>query len=384
MSTDPLRGAARRSAPPTSLRGVPVVVTQPYVPAYRVPFFERLAGRLAELGSSLEVYAGAPRGDQRLRADAADGPWRRPLRVAGLRLFGRELEWRSFPGRSAPDGILVTELSALNDVAWRSVGRRPVVLWGHGRSYVGAESRASERLRLVLSRRADHVMTYTEGGRRHLLDLGLDADAVTAIGNSTDTRALTAALRAITPARSQTLARRHPGRPLALYVGGLDASKRVDFLAAAAEAARKREPGFRLLVVGSGADAGRLADGERDGSLSRIPAARGAELAELASLASAMWMPGRVGLAAVDAMALGLVVHTTEHDRHAPEIELLGPDDVAYLPDSPDAFAAESLRRMATAAIGAERPVSPHTPDIDSVVDGMVAVLLRVAERVGG
>ncbi|QTX05431.1 glycosyltransferase [Agromyces archimandritae] len=371
----PASGSAHASL--RRLGGRTIVITQPYVPAYRVPLFDLLAHRLSEVGGRLEVHAGAPDGDQGLRADAGHGPWLRELHVSRIPLPGTRVEWRRFDG-GAPTGLLVTELSASNLIAWANVSRRPVVLWGHGRNYVNSPSALADRLRKRLVSRAAHVMTYTEGGRGRLIADGADPGRVTTVGNSTDTAALTRAQRAITAARLHELATEFPGDPIMLFVGGLDASKRIGFIAAAAEAAHREVSGFHLIVAGFGAQADLLEPGIRDGYISRVGEARGMRLAELAALSRAVWMPGRVGLAAVDAMALGLPVHTIRHDRHAPEIELLGSTDVAFLPDDPTAFAEASLALAPGTPVGPRTP-SPSTPSLEDVTDAMLTVFASIS-----
>ena len=48
------------------------------------------------------------------------------------------------------------------------------------------------------------------------------------------------------------------------------------------------------------------------------------DFALLGCVCDVMVIPGRVGLVAVDAMALGLPLVTTKHDAHAPELRAIG------------------------------------------------------------
>ena len=65
-----------------------VVIVQPYVPQYRLPFFERLTDTLAESGVELVVAAGSPEGAQAARGDGVDMP--------GLSATTRAACWRGW------------------------------------------------------------------------------------------------------------------------------------------------------------------------------------------------------------------------------------------------------------------------------------------------
>jgi len=346
-----------------------VAFTQPYLPTYRVPLFDALQQELAQQEGSFRVYAGTPHGDQAGRDDEADASWQRPMRSRSLRLGDRKIEMRSLPDGAATADVLVTELAVGNLLAWRRlIGRKPTVLWGHGAAYVTKPSKLGDLLKVCMVRLASHTMTYTEGGRAHLIMRRAPARKISAIGNSTDSEILR---QGIVEFRSR--ATRNAGTS-ALFIGGLDASKRIDFLLDAARHARELEPTFTLVIVGRGPleDVVRQAADER-GGIRLISQARGRDLAELAASADMIWMPGRVGLVAVDAIALGLPVHTVRHGLHAPEIEMLRRGEVEYLPNSPGSFARESLKRAG------QLPLRDDYPTVQRVAHRMAEVIAVVA-----
>ena len=91
-----------------------------------------------------------------------------------------------------------------------------------------------------------------------------------------------------------------------------------------------------------------------------------------------MWIPGRVGLVAVDALAMGLPVHTTRYPYHAPEIEFLAENEVAFLGPDPVRFARESLT-LISASPG--RVLRADIPTIETVSRNMASVIFRVLEK---
>lgn len=359
-----------------------VLYVQPYLAGYRVPLYDALEKLLAERGSTLTVAAGQPSGVQARRGDTAGGAWLTTVPSHVVRTPAGEFKYRR---RLAPlmarADLCVMELDVGNLNAWAAVAarsRRPrMILWGHGKCYTTAANPVTERLKRRLALRADHVMTYTASGRDHLVRQGVPSSRVTSVGNSTDTAALRACYEARLRrplTRSETFGIDVSGRTVAMYVGGLDTDKRVPFLAAAVRAAAERDPRFLLLVAGSGSDEALL----ESPHVLRIPYADHAALADLGAVSSAVWMPGRVGLVAVDAMALGRPVLTTPFPHHAPEFEFLTPGvGVHVLPDSPAAFAERALAVMRTRP----RYTARCLPSIARVAEAMTGVLDTVADR---
>lgn len=352
-----------------------VVVSQPYVPAYRVPLFSAVEERLHDSRVDFVVAAGDPAGAQAARGDSTRPDWRVDLPASSLHIAGRRFQRRRLPAGMRPD-LLVSELEALNTLAWSTAfSQTKLVLWGHGAPYVNDSGPVADRIEWSLARRADAVMTYAEGGRRYLVDYGrIDPGKVTAIGNSTDSALLRREYLAVGDAELKQLKMTWPERPRALFVGGLDATKRIDFLVDAAIEAARIDDSFELVVVGRGESAPLLA---RAGSAVRhISSARGKSLADLGHVVQAVWMPGRIGLVAVDAIALGLPVYTTDYAHHAPEAEFLQQGERVNLPDHPREFAARALALM-TESAQSKRKLRDDFPSIDIVADRFADVVLR-------
>lgn len=354
-----------------------VAITQPYVPAYRVPLFDAVADKLVTHGLELKVYSARPSGTQAKRGDTASGAWHQEVSARNLRVGRWNVQLRETTGALRSAAVLISELEALNATAWRDTLRgRPTVLWGHGKGFVNATGKLSDYVESVLAARADHVMTYSPEGREYLLRSGrVSPSSITSIGNSTDTATLRRATVAGMSAPSLTT---RPTRH-ALYVGGLDKSKRIDFLLRAYEEALRIDPNFRLTIVGKGEESANVQlYAATFTGITYVPEARGEALAALGLQATAMWVPGRVGLVAVDALAMGLPVHTTNYPFHAPEIGFLHDDEVAYLRADAQSFATDSIRLMDEAG---PRRLREDIPTIQSVAENMVTVVLGVLGR---
>lgn len=355
-----------------------VVVTQPYVPAYRVPLFQAIRDGLSKKNIDLVVAAGSAGGVQALRGDETLPAWAVPLKGTAIMIGGRRVVWRRLPTGMRPD-LLVSELEALNSFAWKTIPTRTrLVMWGHGKPYVNEVPWFAERLEWVLARRADSVMTYTQGGRNYLIEKGgINPSAVHAIGNSTDSAALRAAFTSVDTKRVQQLREQFGAGPRALFIGGLDSSKRISFLLDAALAAQHIDPRFKLMIVGRGELEPQVrALSDKGGPVIHVLQARGTQLAELGHIASAVWMPGRVGLVAVDSLALGLPVCTTDFAYHAPEIEFLRGAEVRILTDRPDAFGRDGLKVVLENPDPQRRLLRDDIPTIAGVAGKFINVVL--------
>jgi glycosyltransferase involved in cell wall biosynthesis len=373
-----------------------VIVVQRYVPSYRVPLFGALAEQLGVHGVELVVAHGEAHGAQYARNDsqyarndsqyarndsAVNERWSRRVKEITVSLpRGLIPTWKRVGSLSRDADCVVAELASTSLNTWDFLARRPTstILWGHGKSYVKAPGVLDTFIERWMARRAAHVMTYTEAGRSHLLDGGVDPARVTSIGNSTDTVALRRLRNETRGSAESWREMLHSDGPVALFVGGLDRDKRIPLLIDAARAAWNLDPSFRLIVAGSGQDGHLVESVEHEPWLLALRSLSPRDMAALSHVSSAIWMPGRVGLVAVDALALGLPVLTTRFPFHAPELDyLVEGESVHFLPDAADSFAAEGLAIM-------RRPASQPTangqeiPSAEAVAARMAAVICGV------
>jgi glycosyltransferase involved in cell wall biosynthesis len=309
-----------------------LVILQPYVPGYRAPFFGALVEQLEPEGIRCRVVAPRARGEQGARNDAAAGfLWEVRARERSLSVLGRRLSWASVGGDliQQADGIIVglvgESIDAHRALARRATRGQQVGLWGHIGAYTKRANRVDVLVERAMMRHCDHVFAYTESGAATARRAGVPATKVTAVMNSVDTSALSAATADLTPSQVDLFVAKHgltPGKVVG-YVGGLDASKRIDFLADTLDLLWKRDPQVRLLLGGTGAQRALLDSAVRRGQVVMLGHAGPHEKALIGVLASAVLMPGRIGLVAVETLALGLPLLTTDWSQHAPEAEYL-------------------------------------------------------------
>ncbi len=373
-------GASRRARPR-------VTFLQPYVPDYRVPFFDALDAMLDAAGIDLVVAHGHPVGGQGARGDARTGRWAKPLRQRHLRLLGKDLFWRPVRALARDSDVVVQELASTNLVTYLLAvdPRVRMMVWGHGKAYVTRVNALDARLEGWQVKHAEHVFVYTDSGRAYLQGRGVPAGKVTVVHNSTDTAALMRAAALITDTDVAAFRALHGlgDGPVGLFVGALDESKLIPVLLDAAALVSAQNPAFRLVVAGAGPLAAMVDGRAREAStIVRLPRTCGPhELALLGRLSDVLLIPGRVGLVATDAMALGLPVITTDYPYHAPERDYLG-DRVTVTSATPESFAAAVLEHLREGT-SAHRLEAADIPSVEQMAGAFAGVLVRAVHPEG-
>jgi glycosyltransferase involved in cell wall biosynthesis len=364
---------------------------QRVLPAYRAPFFVALAGACRD---GLSVFAGQPgpgesiapahsleaaglvtaKNRHFLRADS-------PLYVCWQSGLVRWLdEWQ-------PD-VLVLEanwrnLSSPRAVSWMHARAKTVVGWGLGLPVPGGRGlvnslRLSERLGFLRS--LDGLIAYSQRGRQDYFRLGLPPSRVFVAPNAAEPRPQKPA-----PLREPTLDR----RPIVLFVGRLQARKRIDnLLRACASVSEGLRP--RLQIVGDGPARGELEDLARAvyPSAEFLGARYGLELEPYFSSADLFVLPGTGGLAIQQAMAYGLPVIVAQGDGTQEDLVkpangfLVPPDDLAALTAALQEALSDPLRlrrmgaesyRIVVEEVNLENMVQAFVEAINQVSQGIAA-----------
>ncbi|MFJ7178088.1 glycosyltransferase family 4 protein [Streptomyces massasporeus] len=305
-----------------------VTVVQPYLHSYRVPFYECLHADMASRGIELILALGSPTGQIAHRSDACVLAEAVQLPQRALPLGPKQLLWRRLGELAHTSDALVLQHMLHCTESYTPLLRSrlrkgpPVALWGQGKAYSYRPLPLASAAKTLMTRLADWFFAYTEQGRRDVEGWGFPGDRITVVRNSTDTRAVMTAAQRTTPVQLAALHEQHglaPGRT-ALFIGGLDAPKRIPFLLRAVDRIAAQLPGFRLLVAGEGAQRGLV---EKSRAAVWVGRASTEQKALLGAACEVMLMPGAVGLCAVDSFALGTPVVTTHWPFHGVEFGYL-------------------------------------------------------------
>jgi glycosyltransferase involved in cell wall biosynthesis len=359
-----------------------VWIVQPYVPTYRVPFFEQLTSASREDGIDVRVVASRAQGLQAARGDGAAPSWLEVVEPRVLRIAGRSLVltsssrfWKHADGVVLPlTGATVENYEAL---ARHRRGGPSVGLWGHVKNYTGTPSRLDAGLERFQMRNSQQVFAYMPDGASYARKQGLAEDRVTTVYNTVALSGLRSAISFLTPEDVARFRSEHDlteGR-VASFIGAVDASKRIAFLAETLDVLWELDSSFKLLVGGKG-DLLPLLDGARArGQVVYLGPVGDRVKALMAASSSLIVCPGRVGLIAVEALAMKIHLLTTDWPFHAPEVEYLAEgSDVTFGANAPAAFAQDLLGLLNSGP----PVVTSAAPELETMVSNFRAGLARM------
>lgn len=319
------------------------VLKDGFVPEYRAEFFTRL-GKIDEVEYVI-FHGQAPRGTGHR---AAGGPFSFPearLVNRELRLGGRTLVYqpavRAVAGPAFDGAVLGAELKMLSHVALFPLLKlrgKPALLWGQGGeksevrgTAMEAIGRAGAALKRMAAVHADGYIAYTSQGRDSLTEAGVDPAKVFVVRNTLDVESEVELHARFAEEPADALRRElglRPDSAVLLFVGRLYPEKKLSELVSALRLLSERRLAQRPVegvVIGDGPDR-RRAEGEAAGleGIHFVGEIREpASVARYLRVASAMVIPGKVGLAVNHAFAHGVPVVTRDGTLHAPEFEYL-------------------------------------------------------------
>jgi hypothetical protein len=291
-----------------------LALQQRVLPAYRAAFIEML-GRAC--GGGLSVFAGEPlpvegiESAGKLEAAQVAPAYNRNFRDPGSKFY---LCWQeglmSWLKSCQPDGLVVEAnpryLSTPRAVGWMRERGKIVLGWGLGAPPLGgAPGWLLSWRRKALLKTLDGVIAYSQRGAAEYRALGIPAEKVFVAVNAAVPR----------PPLPPPRPAQFTGQPVVLFVGRLQARKRVDILLHACAALPDMlRP--RLVIVGDGPARTELEDmAQAIYPLVEFPGAKfGEELEAFFPRANLFVLPGTGGLALQQAMAHGLPVIAAQGD----------------------------------------------------------------------
>lgn len=329
-----------------------VAILHPWFPQYRMAFFEKLIERAAQYNVDVRVFYGDAPPEWAMRGDAVEASYATRLPTRFVRIGGRSVSWKRLKPIDFGAFDLVVLEQAIRNIETYALLARPdtrdkVAFWGHGRSYTTQLAGPEERLKQWLTNRGRWFFAYTDGGARAVTASGFPPDRISVVRNCVDTESLRADLNALQEGEVADYRRSIGAEPgqLGLMLGGLDSSKRIEFLLESVYLIRRSVPDFRLLVVGDGADRPLIESAGQEHGV--VYAGRKFGRGKALSLAACDMIlnPGRVGLLAVDSLIAGRPIVTTSWPFHAPEFEYLEAGKTAFVSaDEPADFAQQVVR----------------------------------------
>jgi len=313
-----------------------LALQQRVLTAYRAAFFDLLVQACA---GGLSVCAGLPRPEESI-AVTDQLHFAEFVSIQNRHLFGGPFYLcyqRGLPAwleKCSPDALIVEAnpryLATPAAVRWMKRAGKPVIGWGLGAQPAsGSFSGLRQARRLSFLRPFDVLITYSRRGAEEYARLGFPADKIFVAPNA-------AARRPSQPMPVRPAG--FDGKPSVLFVGRLQARKRIDLLLqACAQLPEALRP--RLVIVGDGPERRTLeALAQTVYPSAEFPGARhGEELTAYFSAADLFVLPGTGGLAVQEAMSYGLPVIMGQGDGTNDQLVRAGngwqilPDDLSAL-----------------------------------------------------
>jgi len=302
------------------------------LPVYRIPFFEALRPHLRSRGVELRLIYGQPPPGEAMKQDTGHIAWAQPVRNRIFIVGSRKLYWQPCLSLLKDSDLVIVEQASkllINYVllAKQRLGKTKVAMWGHGRNFMeNSASSIGELVKRLISRRAHWWFAYNESSAAVVRDLGFPAHRITVVQNTIDTELLQKKKAATTTLDIEVLRRDLNLRSVnvGIFVGGLYAEKRIEFLLQAAREIRKRVPDFELLVVGAGPQADIVRKAAHKAPwIHYIGPKFNEESVPFLMLSKVMLLPGAVGLAVIDSFVVEVPLVTVDGSSHGPEIEYL-------------------------------------------------------------
>lgn len=318
-----------------------VAIVHPWFPQYRKPFFDEIIALGSNIGIEIDVFHGAPPPEWNDRGDSVSETYATPMHTKFFGLRGRHLVYKSpwAVWNRGPYDVLILEQAVRNLETYAFLFHRRrtrIAFWGHGKTFTTEVGRFQELVKQFLTKRGHWFFAYTPSGGRAVSDAGFCADRITIVQNSVDSASLETSIAGISIEDRQAFDKKYDLKgKTGLFIGGLDTSKRLDFLIEASDRVYATDNEFRLIVAGRGSLQGFIerAASERPWLL-YLGSLFGEEKAMAMAASDVLLMPGRVGLVAVDSFASATPIITTDWPWHAPEFEYLEADHNAVVTEN--------------------------------------------------
>jgi glycosyltransferase involved in cell wall biosynthesis/peptidoglycan/xylan/chitin deacetylase (PgdA/CDA1 family) len=329
-----------------------VLIIEAQMKQYRAPFYARLNDALRADGIRLTVAYSDPAPSEARKKDNCELPPEYGLKVNGSWLWPNRLIHQPLLKAALTSDLVIVEQAnrfILNHLLLplARLGVRRVAFWGLGENRQAGAIRVSEWYRRKTLNWVSWWFAYTKDTSKYLEAHGVPASKITAVQNAVDTQEIHEHIKSLTT-QDRTHLRAQLGVPdtasVGIFCGMLDKVKGLPFLIESSRMVKARIPDFHLILVGGGperATVQRLIDdlpwvhwvGPRFGK----------EKAEFLAISDAFLLPGRVGLAVLDAFAAGLPMLTTRLKIHGPEIEYLEEGINGLMSDHHPAAFAEAV-----------------------------------------
>lgn len=331
-----------------------VVIVQPVIPKYRMPFFAEVA---ATPGYDVTLLADVETERQLNQYDPGSGiPVRNlPLKQFGPFMFrpGLRRQLREFK----PDAVILQgnqrDITQLRAVSWCKRRGIPVGVWSMFYR-IGRRKRWTEAVYRWLGRKSDVLLSYGERGYREQVARGTPSEKIIVLYNSIDEQKIIETRDRVNPPDIETFRREQglDGKKVILHLVRLTQIKRPDLMLQGFQKLLQRRKEVVLVFIGGGPleeeiKAMAIDMGVMEHCRFMGPIYDEERLALWYSIADVFAIATCIGLSIHHAMCYGVPVVTDDNDMtQTAEFEVLvdGENGLTYRSGDMDDFAAKMER----------------------------------------
>jgi glycosyltransferase involved in cell wall biosynthesis len=304
------------------------------IPHYRIPLYNALENLRTDTWEFKVVFDPSEIKYKRFFKEPINvSDFQFPLldtKTFSLKIFSKRIAFQSFiPASLKVDLVIVehavynisypiSQLIQLNGVRF--------AYWGIGRDMniknPSLIKRLSEKLKIHMAKNADGFFAYSSGVKSFLSEHGISPDKIFVLNNTIDILQQRSCFEKYRSEKHRIKERLGvDGKKVLLFVGRLTKNKRIDFLLEAFSILHKKDPDFRLVVVGGGNSS--WFEHCSENILYLGPKTNLHELGKIYVASDAFLFPGGVGLGPLQALCYDLPVFTIDGQNHKPEYEYL-------------------------------------------------------------
>ena len=324
-----------------------VAIVQDCIPGYRWAFFEELYSMGLRENISYTVYTSDP-------VESSVNELFKAVHIVNRKIkLGRTTRWHTELEELQRSDLVILEQALHNPLLlWKFLLRRPhnitTYLWGHGGYWTRRNNWLQEKILWYVIRRADHFLAYTDGGMEILRAHRYPINKVTVLRNSVDTKSISNDIKGLTPAKHNEWLLEHDlhSSHIGCFIGEFRAEKDLPFLISALVRIRSRVSDFEFIFFGGEMGLSQIETALKKYSWVKYGGVADSKIKAHLSYAGAIILnPGRVGLIAVDSMAMGAPIVTRKLvDTHAPEFEYLEhPCSILIAENDLDSYVTQSV-----------------------------------------
>lgn len=338
-----------------------ILVWQPVVPKYRVPFFEDLERLFPD--HELVVNACTEMDDSPKTVVENRHPYNLNWKIP--RFLGRALPFQiptaKFAWPRKGDTVVVSgHTKLLGTVLYLLVRCKlkkiPIIWWGQSFTF-GSTNSSRIAIRQWIMNRFDMIMLYTEYGVERYVNAGFDPSRLVALQNTIDVKEIKKVMSQTSMADIESARSKFkiPAGKNLITVSRLVEKAHLDQLIRALPSIQEQFGGpVNLICVGSGPEEESLKEQVRSTGIENNVVFTGAiyeeeSLAPLFMMSSLFVYPGAIGLSANHAFAYGLPIVThSNRDYHGPEFSYIVPgvNGTTFMQDDESAMATAIVESL--------------------------------------